>query len=137
MSLPELPPHLEQLTAALADRYTLERKLGEGGMATVYLAHDIKHNRKVALKVLKPELAAALGAQRFLQEIQVTANLHHPHILSLYDSGNAEGALFYVMPLVRGESLRERLTREKLIPVDDTIRIMKQVSSALDYAHRQ
>jgi hypothetical protein len=103
MSLPELPPHLEQLTAALADRYTLERKLGEGGMATVYLAHDIKHNRKVALKVLKPELAAALGAQRFLQEIQVTANLHHPHILSLYDSGNAEGALFYVMPLVRGD----------------------------------
>ena len=105
MSLPELPPHLEQLTAALADRYTLERKLGEGGMATVYLAHDIKHNRKVALKVLKPELAAALGAQRFLQEIQVTANLHHPHILPLYDSGNAEGALFYVMPLVRGQQL--------------------------------
>jgi len=137
MSLPELPPHLEQLTAALADRYTLERKLGEGGMATVYLAHDIKHNRKVALKVLKPELAAALGAQRFLQEIQVTANLHHPHILSLYDSGNAEGALFYVMPLVRGESLRERLTREKMLPVDETIRIIKQVASALDSAHRQ
>jgi TolB-like protein/Tfp pilus assembly protein PilF/tRNA A-37 threonylcarbamoyl transferase component Bud32 len=133
----ELPPHLAPLIAALADRYTLERKLGEGGMATVYLAHDVKHNRKVALKVLKPELAAALGAQRFLQEIQVTANLHHEHILSLYDSGSADGALFYVMPLVEGESLRDRLTREKMLPVDETVRIVKQVSSALDYAHRQ
>src|SRR4051812_40832845 len=106
-------------------------------MATVYLAHDIKHNRKVALKVLKPELAAALGAQRFLQEIQVTANLQHPHILPLYDSGSADGALFYVMPLVRGESLRDRLGREKLLPIDETIRIMRQVAGALDFAHRQ
>jgi len=106
-------------------------------MATVYLAHDLRHNRRVALKVLKPELAAVLGAQRFLQEIQVTANLQHPHILPLYDSGSAEGALFYVMPLVQGESLRDRLDREKLLSVDETIRITRQVASALDFAHRQ
>jgi serine/threonine-protein kinase len=133
----ELPTHLEQLKAALADRYRLEGALGEGGMATVYLAHDLKHDRRVALKVLKPELVAALGAQRFLKEIQVTANLQHPHILALYDSGTADGALFYVMPLVRGESLRDRLTREKLLPVDETIRIVRQVAGALDFAHRQ
>jgi serine/threonine-protein kinase len=133
----ELPTHLEQLKAALADRYRLEGALGEGGMATVYLAHDLKHDRQVALKVLKPELAAALGAQRFLKEIQVTANLQHPHILPLYDSGSADGALFYVMPLVQGESLRDRLTREKLLPVDETIRIIRQVAGALDFAHRQ
>ena len=129
--------HLEQLNAALSGRYRLDRELGEGGMANVYVAHDLRHDRQVALKVLKPELAAALGAQRFLKEIQVTANLSHPHILPLYDSGNADGALFYVMPLVRGESLRDRLTREKLLPVDETIRIMRQVAGALDYAHRQ
>ena len=133
----ELPTHLEQLKAALADRYRLEGALGEGGMATVYVAHDLKHDRRVALKVLKPELVAALGAQRFLKEIQVTANLQHPHILALYDSGTADGALFYVMPLVRGESLRDRLTREKLLPVDETIRIVRQVAGALDFAHRQ
>src|SRR3954466_14828490 len=96
------------LTAALTGRYVIERELGRGGMATVYLAHDVKHDRQVALKVLKPELAAALGAQRFLKEIQVTANLQHPHIVPLYDSGDADGALFYVMPLMQGESLRER-----------------------------
>ena len=106
-------------------------------MATVYLAHDLRHDRRVALKVLKPELAAALGAQRFLKEIQVTANLQHPHILPLYDSGSAAGALFYVMPLVQGESLRDRLAREKLLPVDETIRIIRQVAGALDFAHRQ
>ncbi len=106
-------------------------------MATVYLAHDLKHDRQVALKVLKPELAAALGAQRFLKEIQVTANLHHPHILPLYDSGEADGALFYVMPLVQGQSLRDRLAREKMLSVDETIRIMRQVAGALDFAHRQ
>jgi len=135
--VPELPAHLEPLTAALAGRYRLERELGEGGMATVYLAHDLKHNRRVALKVLKPELAAVLGAQRFLQEIQVTANLQHPHILPLYDSGSADGALFYVMPLVQGESLRDRLDREKLLSVDEAIRITRQVAGALDFAHRQ
>ena len=133
----ELPTPLEQLRAALADRYRLERELGEGGMATVYLAHDLKHDRPVAVKVLKPELAAVLGAQRFLKEIQVTANLQHPHILPLFDSGHAGGALFYVMPVVRGESLRDRLAREKLLPVDETIRIIRQVAGALDFAHRQ
>ena len=133
----ELPSRLERLNVALADRYHLERVLGEGGMATVYLAHDLKHRRQVALKVLEPELTAALGAQRFLHEIQVTANLQHPHILPLYDSGRAEGALFYVMPLVRGESLRDRLEREKLLPVEETIRIVQQVAGALDFAHRQ
>jgi serine/threonine-protein kinase len=126
-----------RLTAALAGQYRIERKLGEGGMATVYLAHDLRHNRQVALKVLKPELAAVLGAQRFLQEIQVTANLQHPHILPLYDSGSADGVLFYVMPLVQGKSLRDRLDREKLLPVDETIRITRQVAGALDFAHRQ
>ena len=133
----EPPTGIDRLKAALADRYDLERELGEGGMATVYLAHDLRHDRQVALKVLKPELAAALGAQRFLKEIQVTANLQHPHILPLYDSGNADGALYYVMPLVQGESLRDRLTREKLLPVDETIRIARQVAGALDFAHRQ
>ena len=106
-------------------------------MATVYLAHDLKHDRQVALKVLKPELTAALGAERFLKEIRVTANLQHPHILPLYDSGEANGALFYVMPLVQGESLRERMTREKLLPVDEAIRLVRQVAGALDFAHRQ
>jgi serine/threonine-protein kinase len=133
----ELPTRLEQLKAALADRYRVERALGEGGMATVYLAHDLRHKRQVALKVLKPELAEALGAQRFLNEIQVTANLQHPHILPLFDSGSAGGALFYVMPFVPGESLRDRLTREKRLPVDEAIRITQQVAGALDFAHRQ
>jgi len=131
-----LPTSLDQLKAALADRYTIERELGEGGMATVYLARDLRHSRQVALKVLKPELAAVLGAQRFLKEIQVTANLQHPHILPLYDSGSANGALFYVMPLVQGESLRERVTREKQLPVDETLTIIRQVAAALDFAHR-
>jgi serine/threonine-protein kinase len=128
---------LDSLSSAVADRYRIERPLGEGGMATVYLAHDLKHNRQVALKVLKPELAEVLGAQRFLKEIQVTANLQHPHILPLYDSGNAGGALFYVMPLMRGESLRERLTRDKRLSVDETTRIIRQIAGALDFAHRQ
>ena len=132
-----MAPAPDGLVAALADRYRLERELGQGGMATVYLAHDIKHDRQVALKVLKPELAAALGAERFLKEIRVTANLQHPHILPLYDSGSAGEALFYVMPFVQGESLRDRLAREKLLPVDEAIRIIRQVSGALDYAHRQ
>ena len=128
---------LERLKAALADRYRIERELGVGGMAIVYLAHDIRHNRQVALKVIKPDLAAVVGAQRFLREIQVTANLQHPHILALYDSGDANGTLFYVMPLVRGESLRDQLTREKRMTVEETTRIVTQVAGALDYAHRQ
>ncbi|OLC70050.1 MAG: hypothetical protein AUH78_22115 [Gemmatimonadetes bacterium 13_1_40CM_4_69_8] len=126
-----------RLTAALAGRYRIERELGRGGMATVYLAHDLKHDRSVALKVLRPELAAVLGAERFLREIAVTARLDHPHILTLIDSGAAEGFLFYVVPYVRGESLREKLNREKQLPLDEALQITQQVASALDYAHRQ
>src|SRR3982751_6003984 len=108
-----------QLNSALTGRYTIERELGEGGMATVYLAHDIKHRRKVALKVLKPELGAVLGVERFLSEIQVTAHLQHPNLLPLFDSGeSANGCLYYVMPFVEGESLRQRLDREKQLPVE-------------------
>ena len=125
------------LTAALADRYRVERELGQGGMATVYLAHDLRHDRKVAVKVLKPELAAVIGAERFLTEIRTTANLQHPHILPLHDSGAAGTALFYVMPFVEGESLRQRLEREKQLPVEDALRITSEVASALDYAHRR
>jgi serine/threonine-protein kinase len=124
------------LNAALQGRYTIERPLGHGGMATVYLAKDLRHERKVALKVLKPELAAIVGAERFLAEIKTTANLHHPHIVPLFDSGQADGFLFYVMPLVEGESLKERLTREKQLPIDDALEITAAVASALDYAHR-
>jgi len=128
---------IARLNAALEGRYRIESELGEGGMARVYLADDVRHERKVALKVLRPELAAALGSHRFLREIRVTANLHHAHILPLYDSGDAAGALFYVTPLVRGESLRERLTRERMLPVDETVRIVRQVAAALDFAHRE
>ena len=106
-------------------------------MATVYLARDVKHDRKVALKVLKPELGAVLGVERFLSEIKVTANLQHPNLLPLFDSGEANGLLFYVMPFVEGESLRARLEREKQLPVEDAIRISVAVASALDYAHRR
>ncbi|HSB55997.1 MAG TPA: serine/threonine-protein kinase, partial [Gemmatimonadales bacterium] len=150
-----------RLAAALADRYRIERELGAGGMATVYLAQDLKYDRKVAIKVLRPELAAVIGAERFLAEIKTTANLQHPHILPLFDSGVArveghgswvENAskdprpstldpetaayLFYVMPFIEGESLRDRLTREKQLPIGDAIRIAGEVASALDYAHR-
>jgi serine/threonine-protein kinase len=127
---------LAHLTTALADRYRVERELGQGGMATVYLAHDLRHDRKVALKVLRPELSAILGAARFLGEIKTTANLQHPHILGLFDSGEADGVVFYVMPYVEGESLRARLRREKQLPVDDAVRIAREVADALDYAHR-
>ena len=127
---------VSRLNAALEGRYAIEQELGEGGMATVYLAEDLKHNRKVALKVLKPELAAVVGAERFLAEIKVTANLHHPHILPLHDSGEADSFLFYVMPYVEGESLRDRLDREKQLPVDEGIRIATAVANALDHAHR-
>ena len=127
----------DRLTAALADRYRLERELGAGGMATVYLAHDLKHEREVAIKVLHPDLGAALGAERFLSEIKTTAKLQHPHILPLLDSGEADGLLYYVMPLVTGETLRARLERERQLPVSDAVRIAREVASALDYAHRQ
>jgi len=128
---------LERLAAALADRYRVERELGQGGMATVYLAHDIRHDRRVALKVLRPELSAILGPERFLAEIKTTANLQHPHILSLFDSGEADGLVFYVMPFVEGESLRDRLTREKQLPVDEAVRIAREVADALEYAHQK
>jgi len=127
---------VQRLSAALADRYTIERELGAGGMATVYLAHDVRHDRKVALKVLRPELSAILGGERFLAEIKTTANLQHPHILSLFDSGEADGLVYYVMPYVEGESLRDRLTREKQLPVEEAVRIAREVADALDYAHQ-
>ncbi|MEO5568182.1 MAG: protein kinase [Gemmatimonadaceae bacterium] len=128
---------LNRLMAGLADRYQIEREIGRGGMATVYLARDLKHRRQVAIKVLDPELAAVLGAERFLREIETAARLSHPHILPLYDSGQVDGMLFYVMPLVDGETLRARLMREQHLPVDEAVRIARQVASALDYAHRR
>ena len=127
---------LNRLTASIADRYLVEREIGRGGMATVYLARDIKHDRQVALKVLDPELGAVLGSERFLAEIKVTANLQHPNLLPLFDSGEAGGLLFYVMPFVEGESLRAKLDREKQLPVDEAIRISVAIASALDYAHK-
>jgi serine/threonine-protein kinase len=126
-----------RLTTALSDRYRIERELGAGGMATVYLAEDLKHDRRVAIKVLKPELAAVIGGERFLAEIKTTANLQHPHILPLFDSGEADGFLYYVMPYVDGESLRDRLDREKQLPVDAAVGIAAAVASALHYAHQR
>jgi len=125
------------LPTTLADRYRVERELGRGGMAVVYLAEDLKHGRKVAVKLLKPEIAAAIGAERFVREIRTSAALQHPHILGLIDSGETGGTAYYVMPLVEGESLRERLRREKQLPVSDAVRITSEVASALDYAHRR
>jgi serine/threonine-protein kinase len=127
----------ERLSTALADRYKLEHRLGEGGMATVYLAEDLKHDRKVAVKVLRPELAAVLGAERFVQEIKTTANLQHPHILPLFDSGEADGFLYYVMPFIDGETLREKLNRETQFGIDEAVAITVAIADALDYAHRQ
>jgi serine/threonine-protein kinase len=127
---------LARLSAALADRYRIERELGQGGMATVYLAYDLRHDRKVALKVLKPELAAVLGADRFVVEIRTTASLQHPHILPLFDSGTADGFLYYVMPFIEGETLRDKLNRETQFGVDEAVRIAREVADALDYAHR-
>ena len=124
------------LSTALADRYRIERELGAGGMATVYLAQDLKHDRKVAIKVLRPELAAVIGAERFLREIKTIATLQHPHILGLIDSGEVDGTAYYVMPFVEGESLRDRLTREKQLPIGDAVRLATEVAAALDYAHR-
>src|SRR5438067_9146487 len=123
------------ITAALADRYAIERELGHGGMATVYLAHDGKHDREVAVKVLKPELAASLGPARFLQEIKFAARLTHPHILPLHDSGEADGFLYYVMPFVDGETLRERIERDKQLSLDEALSIARAVADALGYAH--
>ena len=125
----------DRFVAALSDRYRIEHELGAGGMATVYLAHDLKHERKVAIKILRPELTAALGAERFLREIATTASLRHPHILPLYDSGEADGLLFYVMPCVEGESLRDRLEREKQLPIEDALQVAREVADALSYAH--
>jgi serine/threonine-protein kinase len=130
-----LPGPPNRLRDALKDRYRIERELGQGGMATVYLAYDVRHDRKVALKVLRPELSAILGAERFLAEIKTTANLQHPHILSLFDSGEADGTVFYVMPYVEGESLRDRLMREKQLPVEEAVAIAREVADALEYAH--
>src|SRR5436853_6743271 len=127
---------IAHLNAALSGRYIVERELGAGGMATVFLANDVRHDRKVAIKVLKPELAAVLGAERFVVEIKTTAALQHPHILPLFDSGEAGGFLFYVMPYVKGESIREKLNRETQFGVDEAIRIAREVADALDYAHR-
>jgi serine/threonine-protein kinase len=130
-------PSSDRLTTALSDRYRVERELGRGGMATVYLAHDLRHERDVAIKVLHPDLGAALGAERFLSEIRTTARLQHPHILPLLDSGAADGLLYYVMPYVRGETLRARLERERQLPIADAVRIAREVAGALDHAHKQ
>ena len=127
---------LDRLTKALADRFIVERELGRGGMATVYLALDRRYEQRVAIKVLDPQLAASLGADRFLREIRLTAQLNHPHILPLLDSGDADGLLYYVMPYVAGESLRDRLKREKQLPLADALRITSEVADALDHAHR-
>jgi len=118
-----------RLSTAIADRYKIERHLGAGGMAIVYLAHDLKHERRVALKVLRPELAAVIGAERFLHEIRVTANLQHPHILPLHDSGEADSFLYYVMPYVEGETLREKLVREKQLAIDNALEITRTVTA--------
>ncbi len=126
---------IARLNAALEGRYRIEREIGEGGMATVYLAEDLRHERKVALKVLKPELAAVVGAERFLAEIKTTANLQHPHILPLFDSGQAESFLYYVMPYVTGDSLRDRINRDKQLPVDEAVAIARKVAGALQHAH--
>ncbi len=128
---------ITRLNASLEGRYRVERELGESGMATVYLADDVKHERKVALKVLNPELAAVMGAERFLTEIKTTANLQHPHILPLYDSGEADGFLYYVMPFIEEETLADRLDREKQLPVDDAVTIASDVAEALHAAHEQ
>ena len=131
-----MPEITARLSTGLADRYRLDRHIGEGGMATVYLAHDLKHDRDVAVKVLRPELAAIIGGERFLQEIKVTAGLQHPHILALHDSGTVDSFLYYVMPYVEGESLRAKLNREKQLTLEETIELTKGIASALDYAHQ-
>ncbi|HEX6407356.1 MAG TPA: serine/threonine-protein kinase, partial [Gemmatimonadales bacterium] len=129
--------YLTRLTAALGNQYAIERELGRGGMATVYLAHDLKHHRRLAIKVLRPELTAALGSERFLREIEIAAQFNHPHIVPVYDSGEAQGLLYYVMPYVVGESLRRRLSRQVHLPIDEAVEIACEVANALGYAHAQ
>ncbi len=126
-----------RLTAALSDRYTIDGLAGQGGMATVFRATDLKHRRPVAIKVLRPELSAAIGGERFLQEIELSARLQHPHIVPLYDSGDAGGILYYVMPFIEGESLRDRLTREGKLPFELAVTLIREVASALSYAHER
>ena len=126
---------LDLLREPLADKYEIESLLGSGGMGAVYLARDIKHDRPVAIKVLHPEFAQSLGSERFLREVAVTAKLSHPHVLPLYDSGDADGFLYYVMPLIEGEDLGERIAREKQLPIKDTVHIAKEVAEAIGYAH--
>ena len=130
-------PRTTPLADALGDRYTVERELGRGGMATVYLARDLKHDRYVALKVLHPDWRTPLGPDRFLREIKLAARLQHPHILSVHDSGETQGFLWFTMPFVTGESLRDRLRREKQLPIDEALRIAAEAARALDYAHRE
>ena len=128
---------VDRLATSLTGRYSVDRELGTGGMATVYLAHDLRHDRDVAIKVLHPDLGAALGSERFLSEIRTTARLQHPHILPLLDSGEADGLLFYVMPFVRGETLRARLEHERQLSIPDALRIAREVADALSHAHAQ
>ncbi len=128
---------LDDVKRALADRYSIEREIGRGGTATVYLAEDVKHRRQVAIKVLRPELATTLGSDRFLLEIQITAQLVHPNILPLLDSGAAGEFLYYVMPYVPGESLRDRIRRERQLPVEEALQITREIADALAYAHGQ
>ncbi|MEJ2240306.1 MAG: serine/threonine-protein kinase, partial [Gemmatimonadales bacterium] len=128
---------LDSLNSALSHRYRIVRELGSGGMATVYLAEDVKHHRQVAVKVLRPELTASIAVDRFLREVEIAAKLAHPHVLPLYDSGKANGFLYYVMPYVSGGSLRDRLNNERQLPVEDALQITKEVAEALDHAHSQ
>src|SRR6478672_3142626 len=131
-----MPTSLERLRTAIADRYEITRELGHGAMATVYLARDLKHDREVAVKVLRDDVGFALGAERFRREIELVTHLSHPHILPIYDSGAADGELFYVMPYIEGESLRARLNRERQLPIEEALRITCEVASALDHSHR-
>ena len=126
---------IDRLKSALADQYAIERELGAGGMATVYLAHDVKHDREVAVKVLRPDLAMHIGSDRFLREIKMAASLQHPHIVPLYDSGETDGFLWYVMPYIKGESLRDKLDREHELPIAEAVRILRGVADALAFAH--
>src|SRR2546422_6386556 len=128
---------VDHFLASLADRYRFERELGRGGMATVYLAYDLKHGRKVAIKVLHPERAAGIGHERFLREIEIAARLTHPHVLPLHDSGAADGRLFYVTPYIAGGSLREKLEREKQLPLEEALQITREIASALGHAHHK
>jgi len=131
-----MPALDERLTRSLVDRYAIERQVGEGGMATVFLARDIRHDRRVAIKVLREDVTQRMGVERFLREIRTTATLSHPHIVPLLDSGEADGIAYYVMPFIEGESLRDRLDREAQLSVADAVRIACDIAGALDYAHR-